>query len=165
MPPSKWERWFIWWCVAAMLIVLHNLYLAHNAYGQVVVRFKADLPTAGATTCDSAGKPEIWIKAGQDGVTVNTILKHEMTHVRQMNSYPSGCMALRTRYGTDWKFRLAMELEAYATNRPALPPEEKEAYIDSFVLFLWGNYIRGSGLASYSQVKDFVLNGGIHEPP
>jgi hypothetical protein len=165
MPPRELKTLCKWLGVAALAIIVFNLFVA-KAYGQVI-RFDTTLQEdrIGETGCDSNNTPAIIIRAGMDGVTTLNTIAHELTHYRQM---VGDCKAFLVKYNHDIRFKVSMEAEAYCERTTRIAnPDVREFYADEQVMFIFHLYGRGGKAILYSEVKKIVLKacGGADEPP
>lgn len=99
-----------WWVVLALTVGLVSC-MANQPTPVVVV----PMSFRGATTCDHAGKPIIFLNPQVAGSSEeNAVLVHERTHVAQTRRL--GCRATMQRAREDSVFRYEMERDAYCSD-------------------------------------------------
>ncbi len=100
-----------------------------------MVRYVDSLPVFGATGCDTLlNVPVVNFRTGIIHTeSEEPIIAHEMTHVRQIVSYPGGCKSYISRYRKDETFRVNTEVEAYCVQ---LVVAERQSVSFSYNIFL-----------------------------
>lgn len=67
----------------------------------------------GSTDCDLNGRPIIFVNLRVRSTYLQWVILHERVHVEQILAFPGGCPRYANAYGTNDKFRLRAEAEAF----------------------------------------------------
>ncbi len=112
---NDWKKVLGWWVIVILTVALLAL-LSSSVKAQLVIR--APLAGyAGITTCDTTnGAIVIIVDAGVRPEDTQYVLVHEMTHVKDMQANPQGCIGMLKDYRKDVRHRFTYEAKAYCAD-------------------------------------------------